>query len=84
MRMYQDAYIKQKKQEMQMMDISAFYNGIYVRQAVASCFSKNANYPKQPLSLQPKEKPLSGEEQFKLWVAEHNRRFEEKQGVGVS
>lgn len=81
---YQDAYIEQKKQEMKMIDISAYYQGMYVQQAITSCFSKKAKYPKKPLSLIEKSKPLSGEEQFKLWVAEHNRRFDEKQGIGVS
>lgn len=81
---YQDVYIEQKKQEMKMLDISAYYQGMYVQQAIASCFSKKAKYPKKPLSLIEKSKPLSGEEQFKLWVAEHNRRFDEKQGIGVS
>lgn len=81
---YQDVYIEQKKQEMKMLDISAYYQGMYVQQAIASCFSKKAKYPKKPLSLIEKSKPLSGEEQFKLWIAEYNRRFEEKQGIGVS
>lgn len=75
---YQDAYIERKEQEMKMLDVSAYYNGIYVQQAVASCFSKKAKYPKQPLSLVEKVEPLSGEEQFKLWAAEFNRRFDEK------
>ena len=63
---------------------AAFYNGMYVQQAVASCFSKKAKYPKQPLSLVEKAKPLSGAEQFKLWAQEYNRRFDERQGIGVS
>ena len=81
---YQDAYIEQKKQEMKLIDVSAYYNGLYIQQAISSCFNKRAKYPKKPLSLVEKSKPLSGEEQFKLCVAEYNRRFEEKQGVGVS
>ena len=81
---YQDAYIEQKKQEMKLLDVSAYYNGLYVQQAIASCFSKKAKYPKKPLYLVEKSKPLTGEEQFKLWVSEYNRRFDEKQGVGVS
>lgn len=47
--------------------------------AISSCFSKKAKYPKKPLSLVEKSKPLSGEEQFKLWIAEYNRKFEEKE-----
>ena len=81
---YQDSYIEQKKLEIKMLDVAAFYNGLYVQQAVASCFSKKAKYPKQPLSLVEKAKPLSGAEQFKLWAQEYNRRFDEKQGIGVS
>lgn len=81
---YQDAYIEQKKQEIKMLDIAAFYNGVYVQKAVAACFSKKAHFPKQPLSLTESAKPLSGEERFKLWIEEYNRRFDEKQGIGVS
>lgn len=84
MYVYQDAYIETKKQEMKMLDVSAYYNGLYVQQAIASCFSKKAKYPKQPLSLAKKEKPLTGEEKFKLWIEEYNRRFDEKSGIGVS
>lgn len=81
---YQDAYIEQKKQEMQMLDVAAFYNGLYMQQAIASCFNKRAKYPKKPLSLVEKEKPLSPEEKFKLWISEFNRKFDENQGVDVS
>lgn len=78
---YQDAYIEQKKQEMQLIDVSAYYNGIYIQQAIASCFSKKAKYPNKPLSLAEKSKPLSGEERFKLWVHEFNKKFDEKLSV---
>lgn len=81
---YQDAYIEQKKQEIKMLDVSAYYNGMYVQQAIASCFSSKVRYPKKPLSLVEKEEPLSGPEQFKLWAAEFNRKFEENQGIEVS
>lgn len=75
---YQDAYIEQKKQDIRLLDVAAFYNGLYVQQAVASCFSKRAKYPKQPLSFAEKAKSLSGVEQFKLWVQEYNKRFNGK------
>ena len=81
---YQDAYIEQKKQEIQLIDAAAYYHGMYVQQAIASCFSKSAKYPNKPLSLMDKAKPLTEEEQFKLWIEEYNRRFEQSQGVGVS
>ncbi len=82
---YQDAYIEQKKQEMQMLDVAAFYNGLYMQQAIASCFSKSAKYPKKPLSfMEKKQESLSDTEKFKLWIAEFNRKFDENQGVDVS
>lgn len=56
MYVYQDAYIEQKKQEMKMLDISAYYNGMYVQRAIASCFGKNAKYPEKPLLIQKQMK----------------------------
>lgn len=82
MYMYQDEYIREKEEQIKLLDISAYYQGLYVQQAIASCFSKRAKYPKQPLSLAPKKKALSGEEQFKLWVQEYNKRFDEKREGG--
>lgn len=76
MYIYQDAYIKEKEEQVKMLDVVAYYQGLYVQQAVASCFSKKAKYPQRPLSLEPKKKALSGEEQFRLWVEEFNRKFE--------
>ena len=78
MYVYQEDYMRRKKEEMQLLDVSAYYQGIYTMRAVSACLSKKASYPKQPLSLQKSEKPLSQEERFKLWVDEFNRRFEDK------
>lgn len=49
---YQDAYLEQKEQELKLLDVSAFYNGLYVHRAIASCFSKNTKYPEKPLLLE--------------------------------
>lgn len=76
MYMYQDEYIREKEEQIKLLDVAAYYQGLYVQQAIASCFSKRARYPKKPLSLTEQKKPLSGEEQFKLWVQEFNKRFE--------
>lgn len=56
MYMYQENYIKEKEEQMKYMDVSAFYNGLYIQQAIASCFNKKAKYPKKPLSLIREEK----------------------------
>ena len=77
MYMYQDNYIKEKQEQLKLLDVSAYYNGLYVQQAIASCFNKHTKYPKKPLSLAKKEKTLSPEEKFKLWIEEFNRRFDE-------
>lgn len=84
MYMYQDTYIKEKEEQIKLMDVAAYYQGLYVHQAIASCFNKNAKYPKTPYSLVEKEKPLSPEEKFKLWIEEFNRKFDENQGADVS
>lgn len=81
---YQDAYIEQKKQEIQLLDAAAYYQGMYVQQAIAACFSKSVKYPNKPYSLVEKEKTLTPEEKFKLWIAEFNSKFEKNQGADVS
>ena len=55
MYMYQDNYIKEKEEQIKMMDAAAYYQGLYVHQAIASCFSKKAKYPKKPLSMKNNE-----------------------------
>lgn len=84
MYMYQDNFIKEKEEQLKMLDVAAFYQGLYVKQAIASCFDKRAKYPQKPLSLVERGNTISPEEKFKLWIEEYNRRFDEKQGMGVS
>lgn len=67
MKMYQDDYINRKKEEIQLLDISAYYNGIYVQNAIASCFDKKMKYPKKPFSLKDEKKKeieMSDEEYY--------------------
>lgn len=56
MYLYQEEYIKEKEEEIKMMDAAAYYQGLYVQQAIASCFDKKAKYPKKPLSIMQEEK----------------------------
>lgn len=81
--LYQEQYIAEKEEQMKMLDVSAFYHGLYVQLAVASLLDKKTKYPRSPLSMMQKKNVLSGEERFKLWIEEHNRRFLEKQGAGA-
>lgn len=69
--------MQEKEERVQLLDVAAYYQGLYVQMAIASCFSKRGKYPKRPLSMEPKEEPMSGEEKFRLWVMEFNKRFEE-------
>lgn len=55
MYIYQESYIKEKEEQIKMMDVAAYYQGLYVQQAIASCFSKKAKYPKKPLSMKASE-----------------------------
>lgn len=56
MYLYQEEYIREKEEEIKMMDAAAYYQGLYVQQAIASCFDKKSKYPKKPLSVMQEEK----------------------------
>lgn len=62
------------------MDLSAFFNGVYIRRAIASCFDKKNKFPDGPLLQQQNKasESLSGEEQFKLWIAQFNKNFDKR------
>ena len=50
MYIYQDAYIKEKEEQVKMLDVAAYYQGLYVQQAVASCSRKEQNIRKAVVS----------------------------------
>lgn len=84
MYIYQDAYLKKKKDEMQTLDIQAYFQGMYVQNAIASCFNKKAKYPKKPLSLKREEQSqledLSEQDYYKAMrraIRGMNKQFEE-------
>ena len=83
MYIYQDAYIKEKEEHIKMLDVAAYYQGLYVQQAVASCFSKKVKYPKKPLSLKKDEKKrledMSEKEYYKAMrnaIRRMNKQFD--------
>lgn len=81
MNAYQEAFTEKKKQEAQIIDLSAYYNGIYCLRAIGAAFSKSSKYPSHPYSKEEQEEaePLSEAEQFKLWALAWNKKFEEKE-----
>lgn len=49
---YQDAYIEQKQEEMQMLEVNAYMAGIYNMRAIAAIVDgKKHAYPSKPLML---------------------------------
>ena len=84
MYMYQDNYIKEKQEQMKMLDVAAFYQGLYVQQAIVSCFDKKSKYPKKPLSIEAEEKKklenMSEQEYYasvRAAIEKMNRQFKE-------
>lgn len=55
MYLHQEEYIRDKEEQIKFMDAAAYYQGLYVKQAIASCFNKNTKYPKKPLSFKQEE-----------------------------
>lgn len=75
MSMYQDSYIAKVKEQMQMLNYAAWLQGQYNMASIGAVMSKHGKYPKKPFEFEKKETDLSGEEKFKLWAQEFNRRF---------
>lgn len=72
-----DAYRSRKDEDNKIMDLHAWLAGMYVREAVVSALAgRKHKYPEKPYVMQNVSQELSGEEKFKLWAAEFNRRFE--------
>lgn len=64
MYMYQEEYIREKEEQIKLLDVEAYYHGMYVKQAIASCFSKNVNYPEKPLLLDKKYEKIEEEREL--------------------
>ena len=62
MYIYQEIDIREKTEQLKMLDISAYYNGLYVCHAIAACFSKNVKYPEKPLLIDKNLKELEENE----------------------
>lgn len=67
-----------------MLNLSAWYHGRYVQQAVGSCFSEKCEYPDKPFELtankeKPKEitdKPVNADAlRFSAWSKAFNQNF---------
>ena len=57
------------------MNLSAWLNGLYVQNAIASVFAKNARYPKKPLDIFKPVKPKTVQQEgadFERYVLQYN------------
>ena len=70
-----------KEEEREIINYTAWLNGIYIRDAIGSCLSKNGHYPDKPLDL--KMKPLTvkeNAEQFGNFATAFNNKFKKSEG----
>ena len=63
--------------------IASHQTGLYVRLAVASCFNKNAEYPKTPFGMDDIQQDSDGQtmtdaDRFAAFVAAHNAQRKRK------
>ena len=65
-----------------MKNFNAWLNGIYIAQAIGSCFSKQAKYPEQPIDFNKKQDGKKDATIFEAWTIAFNREFENKQLEG--
>lgn len=78
-------FVKAKEQEIElrtkMVNYEAWLNGLYIRQAIASIFSKNGKYPEQPIDTKgstdrnSQQSEMDFKKKFEVWAAIHNEKF---------
>lgn len=71
---------KKQEEDFNMRNFNAWLNGIYVAQAIGSCFSKQDKYPEQPIDFKESKKDSKKDATiFEAWAIAFNRDFEKKQ-----
>lgn len=58
---YRKANEEEEQKKVDLIDYSAWLNGLYVRRAIASCFSKDSKYPEKPFTEEEREKSFREE-----------------------
>lgn len=80
---YQDVYNQKIKEQAELIDFTAWRNGMYIVAAVqAALMPKKVKYPEAPLSQKVKQEQLSAEEEFILWAAEFNAQHPDLPDAG--
>ena len=70
-----------KEEEREIINYTAWLNGIYVSRAIGSCFSKENHYPQSPIDLTGKNQ-LTLKQKLELWALAVNTEFEKKHPEG--
>jgi hypothetical protein len=65
------------KQEQEMLNLTAWLNGLYVTHAIGACFSKNSKYPPQPIDMAGKNK-FTLKQKAELWALYMNEDYYSK------
>lgn len=70
---FEKAYEEQMKTEQERMNLTAWLNGLYVQNAIASVFNKKAKYPSKPFNLSGHKKTAKEEGMdFERYVQQFN------------
>lgn len=83
LRIYQKEYEKERQEEADMIDYTAWLHGAYVFQAINAALSKNGKYPEEALSMSEEEKEEDSSVaamRFADWANAANKAFKGKAG----
>lgn len=73
MGIYQEIYIKKLEEKQEIINFTAWMQGMYNMASIQATMGKHARYPQKPYPMQGESEGLSGEEQFLLWIESFNR-----------
>lgn len=90
MKPFLDVYEQNQREERDRLNFHAYMTGIYIRDAISACFSKNGKYPDKPYDLRSQEEKasaISPEEYARRMILmkeyqDKERKLQEKFGGG--
>lgn len=85
-----NAYKLKIKEQNALSNIDAWRNGLYIREAIVSCFNEKSKYPEQPHDLTAKEEMQSEDGaintdaiKFSAWTKMFNQNFTKQQPIAT-
>lgn len=71
---YHEEYRKKKQEEVDMINYSAWLNGLYISHAIGASFSKNGKYLNKPLGFSSEDEIQENDAiQFGAWASAFNK-----------